>query len=175
MVNSYLNVANHDWCTRTNANEKMENITVVIGTDGYSLPVDFIRDVAVVYNGKPLVRRDMRDRPNYDNTVTGVPEAYWTWGGQVYLYPTPNAVETCVIYYTASPAALAQDTDAPGWNPAAYHKALAYHAVHLAKGAEGAGDAATFWLSQYERQVQEYQTYKANPTLARGTRIRTKE
>jgi hypothetical protein len=114
----------------------------------------------------------MRERPDYLGTTTGTPEAYWVWGGKLYLYPIPSTVKTCVLQYTSSPADMSNDADVPGWVPSAYHKALAFYAVQLAKGSEGAGDAAAYWLAQFEKQVQEYQTYKAMPSLARGSRMR---
>jgi hypothetical protein len=172
MVKSYLNIANQEWCARTNANEKSASVTIVQGTDAYALPADFIRDVGLIYDGKPLQRRDMRERPDYDSASTGVPEAYWVWGGKVYLYPIPNAVETCTLQYTSSPADMSADADTPGWVPGAYHKALVFYAVQLAKGSEGVADAAGYWLAQFEKQAQEYQTYKALPSLARGARMR---
>jgi hypothetical protein len=172
MVKSYLNVGNQEWCARTNANEKSGDVTIVSGTDTYALPADFIRDVGLVYDGRPLQRRDMRERTDYDATSTGVPEAYWVWGDQVCLYPIPNAVKECTLLYTSSPASMSADADVPGWVPAAYHKALVFYAVQLAKGSEGAGDAAAYWLAQFEKQAQEYQTYKAMPSLARGSRMR---
>jgi hypothetical protein len=175
MVKSYLNIANQEWCARTNANEKSSDITIVQSTDNYTLPDDFIRDVGVVYDGKTLQRRDMRERTDYNSTSTGTPEAYWVWGGKLYLYPIPDAVKTCSLMYTSSPAAMADDSDVPGWVPSAYHKALVFYAVQLAKGSEGAGDAANYWLAQFEKQAQEYQTYKAMPSLARGTRMRTSQ
>lgn len=168
-VNTLLNIANQQWCSRTNALETSDEITIAEDTPNYDLPDDFVRQVRVIFDGKPLQFKDVRHRVDYDATASGVPEAYWTWGDQVYLYPTPSEVASCILHYIGSPTDMGEDDDdTPGWNPASYHKALVFYALYLAKGSEGNESTAKFWLEQFEAQVLEYQTYKLQPTLAQG-------
>lgn len=85
----------------------------VAGQSSYQFPDQRIQQVeSLLFDGSPISPVEM---PTAQNTIQasdpqneerGVPSAWFEWGGEFTLYPTPDAVKTITIYYTRYPTPL---------------------------------------------------------------------
>jgi hypothetical protein len=172
LVTRLLNRANDEWVTKTHAIETSAAVTIVAGTDEYALPTDFLKDVALFFGNEPLERQDFRNRPEIDATNDGTPTLYYVWAGKLYIYPGPVAVKSCTLYYLGMPTAMAEDADTPGWDPAPFHQALAFHAASTAKKAEGDLALSQTYLGDYARVMAEYRSYMSSRTAGTMPKMR---
>lgn len=85
----------------------------VAGQSSYQFPDQRIQQVeSLLFDGSPISPVEM---PTAQNTIqasdpqneeSGTPTAWFEWGGEFTLYPTPDAVKTITIYYTRYPTPL---------------------------------------------------------------------
>lgn len=85
----------------------------VAGQSSYQFPDQRIQQVeSLLFDGSPISPVEM---PTAQNTIqandpqneeSGTPSAWFEWGGEFTLYPTPDAVKTITIYYTRYPTPL---------------------------------------------------------------------
>lgn len=90
----------------------------VIGTRVYTFPTPRIMHIELLkYNGRPLDYMAFNEAQEYitlndpTNIQTGSPVYWWEWGGQLELYPTPDAVGTLTLYYIEYPAEITLSSD----------------------------------------------------------------
>jgi hypothetical protein len=116
-----------------------ENITLVAGTQSYTLTAKFwqIYKIAKNVTGEPpreLDPIDPLDEPYYMETAErdSEPTAYYVLGDTVYFCPIPSSATTS--YATAwlvRPELAAVPTDGPTYIPAVAHRLIAYQAAAL--------------------------------------------
>ena len=74
---------------------KDTSVTIVDGTQEYSLPTDFVKIEFIYWNGQRLNPAGGTDRWIADGeqwtTATGAPEEYVIYGDKLVLYPIPDA------------------------------------------------------------------------------------
>lgn len=82
----------------------------VIGTRTYTFPSQRIMHIEILkYNGRPIDYMSFNEAQEYitvndpNNIQTGPPVYWWEYGGELELYPTPDAVGELKLYYVAYP------------------------------------------------------------------------
>lgn len=88
----------------------------VVNQKTYSFPDIKIQSIASLHYGNlllPNMPMAEAERIIYSRdpqlTAAGTPELWYEWAGEFTLWPTPNAVQTIDIYYTAYPTELTGD------------------------------------------------------------------
>jgi len=92
----------------------------VIGQQQYGtgFSAKILEIVALQFDGSPLNETNFQEAMRYisdndpHNTATGVPETWWEFGGNLFLYPIPSTVANLTLYYVGYPndIAVAGDT-----------------------------------------------------------------
>jgi hypothetical protein len=90
---------------------KDTSTSTVIGTRIYNYPSLVIGIKRIEYNGLKLQPIDFREDDaltfqDATSTLTGLPQYYAIWNKQIYLRPTPDAVQTLTIYAYKEPTLL---------------------------------------------------------------------
>lgn len=103
---------------------------LVIGTRSYTFPTPQILEIEVLHvDGKPAQYMTFKEANEYvlsndpEFTATGTPWMWYEWGGDILLYPTPDAVLDLTLYYIKYPTAIAAGVDTLGI-PDSYYEAL---------------------------------------------------
>jgi hypothetical protein len=91
---------------------------LVIGTRSYTFPTPNILEIEVLQvDGKPLQYMSFKEANEYITsedptfTATGTPWLWYEWGGDILVYPTPDAVLTLTLYYIKYPDPIAAGVD----------------------------------------------------------------
>jgi len=86
--------------------------TTTAGTAEYSKPTDCLRIVRLLWDSNRMKKIDFRELENnegftYGHTIAqSQPWAYYEYGANIGLYPTPNATKTIKFYYVQQPAQI---------------------------------------------------------------------
>lgn len=103
---------------------------LVVGTRSYTFPTPNILEIEVLQlAGKPLQYMSFKEANDYilredpTFTLSDTPWLWYEWGGEILLYPTPNAVFTLTLYYIKYPTPITASTDILGL-PDSYFEAL---------------------------------------------------
>lgn len=114
-ANQMLNEAQTDLAGQIDFRELFdtETITTTSGDNSYTLPTDFMRNHSLRDTDEILTLSYLStdDFDLLDPTNTGRPFSYTIDGGQVKLYPTPDAVYTLALRHYRGPASLSDDAD----------------------------------------------------------------
>lgn len=146
-------------------------IPLVSGTQDYPLPADLvsIRELRTAATGSVLRAVDVLEIDAM-TPGPGAPELYATAGQLLRLYPIPNAAASLELRYRADSAAMAADTDLPGI-PDDYAHVLVSYAASRAFRAEDDYEAATFFWSEYQRDLGEMRSSIAERDSSRVRQV----
>jgi hypothetical protein len=95
-----------------------QTANTIVGTGAYDLPDYTLTTLAARWHDTYLRRASLTEwnQRALDITATGAPTEYAVEGGNVYLYPIPNAVETLTYtrtYYPTPVTSVTATSDAP--------------------------------------------------------------
>lgn len=119
-----------------NYTDSSADVTIVNGTQEYTLPTDVVEILWVEHNDLFLARSDqdeyLRRGIQWRSTTAATPTEYYHYGGKIGLYPKPNAAavsadSTLTIRYRATPATV--PTNGPAHLPTQDHRVLCYYAA----------------------------------------------
>jgi len=90
-------------------NQASASFTYGPTTDGVTLPVQFIGEKRVTFNGVPLEKTSINELDDIGvlpTDIAGTPVKFYTWGGKMYIWPAPAASLTngLIIWYVEAPA-----------------------------------------------------------------------
>lgn len=144
--------------------ETTDDITTVSGTQEYSLVSNFtdvdsnnIISVAIQGDSKRKLAyipfNQLRaQEPDYDYIGTSLPRYYYLKGGNIGLWPAPDAVYTITVDYYKVPTDLSNDSDEPIL-PVAYREALVKYALSAEHDYNSDPDLAQKSMNEYEQIV----------------------
>lgn len=106
------------------------------GTAAYTFPADLLKLISLAYKGQHLTHVSFQQAremiPNLDDASSypvGQPEYYWTWAGQLQMYPAPDSTGTYLtIYYLQTPTAVTSLSDTPV-TPAIYDNRIVEYCI----------------------------------------------
>lgn len=91
---------------------------LVIGTRTYTFPTPNILEIELLQvDGKPLQYMTFKEATEYVIkedplfAASDTPWLWYEWGGDILLYPTPNAVLTLSMYYIQYPVPITDSAD----------------------------------------------------------------
>lgn len=122
----WFDEANAEIVSRTKQ-ETTATITMVSGTESYSLPTDFYLARRVEVQSTPgsasnwlyvqPVGIDFREPGDLSDTTTqvGTPGYWYIYGSKIYFSPIPNGAYTGTLYYVKNATATTADGDTPSY------------------------------------------------------------
>lgn len=153
-VKRYLNDAERQFCRKTEYSIKKDaSITTASGTREYTLPSDFLHEVAVFWNGRRMAWTDLEDTIHEDGDQSGEPTAYYIEGGKIGFEDVPTSAQTVTIVYYSIGGAMAQTSDTP-IVPTEHHMLLVAYACYWCS-IEGDDDRMSKFYEAWLRGVQE--------------------
>jgi hypothetical protein len=138
--------------------EKDQTLTLVNGTQSYSVAADFQRLIRVVNQSDDNVVESvgMAELEEFDHTQVGVPYYYaLDRGNSIVFYPTPNsaaAARTWTLRYVGLPTAIAAAGDTTGF-VADWDDVLKAYVLAEAYAAEDDAAMSNFWNSKYKDKL----------------------
>jgi hypothetical protein len=153
----YVNTAYGDVLTRLPYapwNEASATVALSAASRTGALPTDVFK-VTAVYDATdqfPLVPLEGRNQVFQEypqQTETGQPMHYRLLGGNILVYPIPEAATNLTVEYLKMPADMSADADVPAF-PSQWHDALVSGAVALAYRDDGNMQMA----AEYEKESQ---------------------
>ena len=107
---------------------------------------------------------------NYPSSMTGIPDAWYAEGGQVFVFPTPDTTTTFRTRYVFREPDLTSDSDVPQL-PSVFHSAIVESALCLYY--ELLQDTAKLQATQsrVDRWVKKMETY--GPQTGTSPRVQT--
>lgn len=114
----WINDAQNEIVTRNRTLKAKSTALSVPGQSKYTFPsVGILQIEGLDYAGKPLravpfeEAREHILRHDPQGTVSGTPELWFAWAGELSLWPTPASVGDITIYFTAKPKDVTAPTD----------------------------------------------------------------
>ncbi|HEX7073343.1 MAG TPA: hypothetical protein VF226_04825 [Hyphomicrobiaceae bacterium] len=160
-IHNWLNRAIEELLGDAGAEEKLATFMSVPGQQEYGgadvgFPIDFMRPLAVYYDGLKLRHIDFREIVDASPDLQGTPLGYYLRLNPVKLgfHPIPADAKEIRLFYQASPTLMAAGTDEPAI-PAPYHYALAYWAAAQWALADENIQRASAFMLQFERRKLE--------------------
>lgn len=132
---------------------------VAVGQPNYGLPSDVLRLHSLSYDGRPInevslseARKtiDVDDTANYPRAV---PQEYWVWGSEFFLYPAPSEAKQVTLYYNRNPTAVVNTTDVPEL-PARYDNRLVEYCIAQASELDDNDERAARKLNQFQEGLE---------------------
>jgi hypothetical protein len=173
----WINDAQNDVASRYNWSwlQESNSFLTVDGTPNYSLESDLDRILTVKVGDRELQPKSIQwlneNDPGYsEDGDTGEPTHYTLFKGQIYLYPTPEDVETVYYKYKKTVDVLDDSTDISEV-PAKYHEVLVYGAyLRWLLADEADQNMIENGKREYESMIQrmqsdEEQTKQANQPI----------
>lgn len=128
----------------------------------YTFPVELIQQVeTLTYDGKALDPIEMNTALNTIHSVdphqeeSGIPIAWYEWGGEFTLYPKPDAVKDIVLYYTRYPIPLTGDEAQSLDVPDKYYQAVVDYVLWKCYELDEDWDGAQFKEQQFRGALEE--------------------
>jgi hypothetical protein len=156
-INQYLNDAQALVARRVQwyNEEAVQDTATVSGTATYAWPANFLRIRSLRDTDRHVELRSVSLRDiDRSGASNGAPNYYALDGGNIHLYPTPDAVYNLELRYWSSPSTLVNDTDVPSI-PADWHRILWIWAVKECYAAEDDPTTAGYWESQFNNTLAE--------------------
>lgn len=156
--------------------------STVEGIGGVALPVDFIREIDVRWNGVKLERKRFDELfEDQDSIILTadtpthyaiVPVERTTGNRRMVFYPYQSLTQaaTIKINYIGRPADLVADGDSP-MLPESLHFALILYTCYLMAAAEQDNERSMFFKYQYQDQINDWSSnlyevgYNENPRV----------
>jgi len=124
------------------------NIATVAGQQDYALPADFLKADLVRYNNQWLSTTDKRKiNIIQGNNTTGTPNAYYIYGANLGMYPTPNTTGTIAFSYFKRLPTITASVDS--LFPVDFDDGIALYASYIAFKSVNKMDMAAASLSDY--------------------------
>ncbi len=100
----------------------------------YTLPNDMLTLRSIKCDGRKLRPMSLSEAetqiPDFDNTAiypVDLPQSFWIWANQLYLYPSPSSQALQLrIYYTRQPVDVVNLTDVPELLPQYHNRIVEY-------------------------------------------------
>lgn len=129
----------------------------VEGQASYNFPVELIQQVeSMTYDGHILQPIEMNTALNdLQGGDSGTPAAWYEWGGEFTLYPSPNAVKDIVLYYTRYPTPLTGEEDQPLDVPDKYYQAVVDYVLWKCYEMDEDWNGAQFKEQQFRGALEE--------------------
>ena len=113
-VKKWLNDAERQYCNKTNYSVKKDiTISTASGTREYNLPADFISEINVFHDGKPLPTIEMEDTIHAAGDKSGTPYGYYIENKKIGFEPVPTAIKVITLIYNSRGGAMISATDVP--------------------------------------------------------------
>jgi len=113
-VKDWLNEAERQYCNLTNYSVKKDtSITTEDGTREYDIPSDFISEIAIFCDGKPLSQCELEDTIHEDGDHSGAPYAYYVENKKIGFEYKPSAEYDITLIYNSRGGAMDGDQDTP--------------------------------------------------------------
>jgi len=113
-VKKWLNEAERQYCNETNYSVKKDTtISTANGTREYALPTDFLSEIAVFYDGKPLGTIEMENTIHEGGDESGTPSGYYIENKKIGFEPKPTAVKTVTLIYNSRGGAMVSANNTP--------------------------------------------------------------
>lgn len=114
MVKDWLNDAERQYCKDVEYSVRLSTaLSAAAATREYTLPSDFLHDLAVFLDDLPLGNVDLQDIIHSDGAHTGTPTSYYIEGKMLGLEPIPVASGTITLVYLSMGGAMVSDGDTP--------------------------------------------------------------
>lgn len=135
--------------------EDKDTFTTGVGLDYYNYPTNALTITALkdTTNDNPLVQRDMATLQKYKSTAPGKPRFYASYGGKIYLDPTPDATYTIYRLFRKkiADATLVNNEDIPVVG-VEWHEAIEIGATY--RGLRSIGDPRMEkWLADLKAYI----------------------
>jgi hypothetical protein len=134
---------------------KASSITV-INQSNYGFPSDLLRFHSLSYDGNPLTEISLQEARKLLNGLDdpaafpiGVPQQFWQYGNEVFLYPSPNAARNLIIYYNRMPVAVDDVADIPEL-PARYDNRYVEYCLAQAAELDDDSSKAELKMGQFQ-------------------------
>lgn len=95
----------------------------VVGQANYAVPSDLLRFHSLTYDGEALREVSLQEAqktvPNIDDTANytrGVPQSFWQYGNEFFIWPAPASAKSLVIYYNRKPTLVTTTANTPELN-----------------------------------------------------------
>jgi len=137
----WINDAMREIILENNLLKVRANSITVANQSNYGLPSDLLRFDHISYEGEALPSISVQEASNTvenmddaTNFPRGIPQTYWVYGNELFLYPAPTAAGvTITIYYNRNPVEITTMAGIPEL-PARYDNRLIEYC--LAQAAE---------------------------------------
>jgi len=164
---SYLNDGIISIATTTRCLEGTTNVTLVSGTQEYSLSsIDYIDVETAMYDdgsNPPKGLRRIRPKDAAHQTASGrEPTGYYVWNDKIGIDPEPTTTDTVIVYYYKRPSAIALSGTNP--LPAHYDELLVEYVVTQALRSDGKYAKASVHWATYRMELDRYRVDFNTPT-----------
>jgi hypothetical protein len=112
MVKDWLNDAERQYCKDVEHYLRLStSLSAAAATREYTLPTDFLHELAVFLDDEPLGDVDLQDIIHSDGAHSGDPTSYYIEGKKLGLEPIPIASGTITLIYLSMGGAMVNDAD----------------------------------------------------------------
>jgi hypothetical protein len=140
--------------------------STVIGTQGYAFPTGFTTVTRVEWNGRRLVKIDMKEDDALtalaaNTTVTGDPVYYFVWNKTIYLREIPGSVQVLKIFGYKEPTALttsplSSTLSVPSWH---HTKLVNFVTAHIA-GKDKDFEGYQTYMDRWDQDVERARVFE---------------
>jgi hypothetical protein len=130
--------------------------TSTIGQANYAVPDDLLRFHSLTHDGEALreisLQEAQRTVPNIDDTANytrGVPQSFWQYGDEFFIWPAPALAKSLVIYYNRKPTPVVNLASTPELN-ARYDNRLVEYCLAQAAELDNDDDRAALKMNQFQ-------------------------
>lgn len=155
----WVNDAQIDIARKSEVLQDYVSQDVIADQTQYNLPDDFIKIVAVSYNGIDLSKTTRSElssiSPARDaESLRDTPSRYYLWGNRLWLFPKPNTdlSDGLIIYYVFSPQPLSDDRDVPTI-PIHMHEAILDYCISKGREMNEELEGSAFSMNKYDKSV----------------------
>lgn len=101
----WVNFGQVEICSKTRVLKKIQVGSLIVGTNTYPTPTDYLEMEAVWIDGTMIQATSWEDfrQQSYNNAETGTPLTWFLYANQINLFPNPNSVKELRIFYAALP------------------------------------------------------------------------
>lgn len=111
----WVNIGTMEIVTKNPFNEAILDTPSVIGQQAYSLPTDLIEMLSVEYDSTYMLTstsfEGMKEILSTNQTQRGIPQFWYKFANQLFLWPVPSAIKTIRIYYIQAPSRISSPSD----------------------------------------------------------------
>jgi len=176
---AYADEAQKYFVRETRCLQGISSTAVADGTQGYSLPSDFLALRRVTFDGKKIFsvsfpEIDESGTNETDTSATGTPKNFYIYNQTVYLIPIPGSSangESLKIYYYKFPATIDATTDTLETD-VVYDDIIVAYMTYLAFLKDGEFDMADYHMSECNSKIISAKRQMSTDKLSRMPRFR---